>query len=429
MQSVKFITLGCKANQYDTQAIREQFLAAGFLERDDSHPADIYIINTCSVTHKADRESLYYLHRCHRENPKAKLIITGCLTELDGDIIRRQPGKLIIVRNKDKNRILQLLNVIGPTPLLKHSSTHGLTNIGISYFKNHARAFLKVQDGCNNYCSYCKVPLVRGRSRSRSLKAIIEEAKRLVKNGYREIVLTGICLGAYGKDLKVKKDLTDVVSGLGKINGLLRIRLSSIEARDVSSGLIRQMSVSSNVCRHLHIPIQSGDDSILKKMNRRYSCADYLTLMKKIKNKVPQLAITTDVLVGFPGETEENFRNTIQLIKEICPLKTHIFSYSKRIGTVAAGFKDEVSQELLIKRMFRLKEVSEESALAYQRQFLGQEMEVLVESQVKSNPAYWEGHTSNYINVLVKSELDLNRQVIRVRLKEAVQDGVISDLC
>jgi len=244
MKTVKFYTLGCKVNQYDTQSIRERFIQRGFKELSDGKPANVYVINTCTVTHKADSESVGFIRKAKRENPKSKLIITGCLVEKDSVSLSKIKGIDAIISKR-------------------------FFPESISDFRGRTRAFLKIQDGCNNFCSYCKVTLVRGRSRSRSLEDIIKEANCLVKKGFKELVLTGINLGSYGKDFAQKITIVDVIEALEQIKGLLRIRLSSIEAADVSDELINKISESKKLCRHLHIPIQSGDNKILKKMNRR----------------------------------------------------------------------------------------------------------------------------------------------------------------
>jgi len=424
MKTVKFITLGCKVNQYDTQSIREQFASAGFKERDNGRRADIYVINTCTVTSIADRKSRYFIHYAHRQNPKARIIVTGCYTALDSDEIAGIPGVTHIIKNQDKNRIIELLN--------KHNEQKELiapNKIGISNFSGHTRAFLKIQDGCNNFCSYCKVPRVRGASRSKPLDEIIQEANRLVRNGFKEIVLCGICLGSYGKDLQSQTDFIDAIEALEKIEGLLRIRLSSIEAGDISDKLINKIVQSKKLCRHLHIPIQSGDDEILKKMNRNYCREDYLNLIKKIKMSIPEIAITTDVLVGFPGEKDDNFQNTVDLIREITPLRVHIFPYSKRSGTPASILKDTVNPIVIKERISKLTNISKTCALDYKKKFLEQDRDVLIEERSKENKKYWEGYTDNYIRVRVKSSKNFKNQLIQTRLKKINKDYIEADLC
>jgi threonylcarbamoyladenosine tRNA methylthiotransferase MtaB len=415
MKTIKFYTLGCRVNQYDTQIIREQFINAGFRELEDGEPANFCVINTCTVTHKADSESFNLIRKALRENPFTKIIVTGCLTELDEDKINEISGINLIVKNKDKENIIKLLPY--------QNRPNGQTNEGISYFKAHTRAFLKVQDGCNNFCSYCKVPLVRGRSRSKSLIRIVDEASRLIKNGFKEIVLTGICLGTYGRDLDQNVTLVNVLEELEKLKECLRIRLSSIELTDVSDELIDKMAKSEKLCPHLHIPLQSADDGVLKKMHRNYCREDYANLIKKIRKIIPKVAITTDVLVGFPGETEENFQNTINLIKDILPLKVHIFPYSKREGTFAANnFRDEIKTSVVKERIAQLKRISDECSRIFRKQFLNKDMIVLIEERKKENPCLWQGYTENYIRVMVCSEQNLKNKPISLKIKKILSD-------
>jgi len=409
MKTIKFYTLGCKVNQYDTQSIREKFLSSGYRESERNSKADTYLINTCTVTHRADSESFNLIRRAKKENPRARIIVTGCLTELDSASIKKI-GVSSIIKNRDKEKI---------------SSING-----ISDFKAHARAFLKIQDGCDNHCSYCKVPLVRGRSRSRPLSEIIQEARRLVDKGFKEIVLTGICLGLYGKDLEPKSSLVKAIDALEKLDGLYRIRLSSIEAGDVSNALIKKMKVSKKLCRHLHIPIQSGDDSILKKMRRKYTSRGYLSLIRRIRKQIPGVAITTDVLVGFPQEEEFNFRNTLDLVKKISPLKVHIFPYSKREGTaVVRNLKNEVAPEAVKERMVLLKSLADRCSLRYKNEFLGRKLDVLIEGRSKGDMHFYEGYTDNYIKVLIRSNRDLKNQIISVRLKKIQDSSIFAISC
>ena len=428
MQTVKFITLGCKVNQYDTQVIREQFCNAGFAETDDHLPADVYVINTCTVTHRADADSLNLIRRAKRENPYAKIIVTGCLTELDEEKIEKADGKSLIVKNKNKSDLLRhffsVSHQSANPPIRQHKSPTSLT--GISSFKGHTRAFLKIQDGCDYFCSYCKVPLVRGRSRSRPLKEVVAEARNLVKNGFKEIVLCGICLGAYGKDLDPQNNLIDVIDALEKIEGLLRIRLSSIEAGDVSQALIDKMVESRKLCRHLHIPLQSGNNRVLKKMNRNYTAGVYLNLIRKIKEKLPLFALTTDVLIGFPGESDSDFEDTLGLIKDILPLRVHIFPYSPRIGAAASNFKDQVKSAVIKERILRLVNITDACAFTYKKQFLNSTMDVLIEGRLKKDPNFCWGYTDTYLKVMVKSDFDLSNQFIPLKLKEIAQDHILA---
>ncbi|MEK6715758.1 MAG: MiaB/RimO family radical SAM methylthiotransferase, partial [Candidatus Omnitrophota bacterium] len=291
MKTIKFYTLGCKVNQYDTQLIREQFIRAGFKELDNGLPADVYVVNTCTVTHRADKDSLKFIRKAEKENPYADILVTGCLAELDEVKISNSNNKITLVKNKHKESILSYINPLFVQAKYKQDSKHDCA--GISYFTGHTRAFLKIQDGCDNFCSYCKVPYVRGSPRSKAISEIVIEAEKLVESGFKEVVLCGVCLGAYGKDLVPQSNLVSVIKRLEEISGLLRIRLSSIEPKDVNDALIKELQSSDKLCPHLHIPLQSGDDDVLKAMNRNYARTEYLNLVNKIRKFIPDIAITT----------------------------------------------------------------------------------------------------------------------------------------
>lgn len=422
MKTVKFYTLGCKVNQYDTQNLRERFEEAGFKELEDGRLADVCVVNTCTVTHRSDADSLSIIRKARRINTRARIIVTGCLAEFDKHKIK-EAGANLIVENSKKDKILKSLSLRFRMNDLndineRNEINEPDENKGISYFKGHTRAFLKIQDGCDNLCSYCKVPLVRGASRSRPLKDIVQEAGRLVAGGYKEIVLCGICLGAYGKNLKTKISLVEVLEALEKKEGLIFIRLSSIELNDISASLLSMFSRSRKLCPHLHIPLQSGDDAILKKMNRRYTADHFQDKIMKIKKKVPGIAITTDVLVGFPTETEENFQNTLKLIRRISPLKVHVFPYSQREGTRAcAEFGARIDSGVVNRRIAQIRALAADCSLAYRKSFINKTMDVLIERRWKLDPDFWIGRTPNYMEVLVKSGLDLENRLVRLKLK------------
>lgn len=400
--AVKFFTLGCKANQYDTQSIRERFLNKGFSEAKGGSQPDYFLINTCTVTSGADQKSRNIIRRCIQAVPQAKVIVTGCLAENDW---------------------IQLKNIKGISLIVKKS----FFPEKISSFSQHTRAFLKIQDGCSNFCSYCKVALVRGKERSKELKQILQEARQLVGCGYKEIVLTGICLGAYGKNSAAKFTLVDVLGSLEKINGLARIRLSSIEAGDVSPELIKYLQQSKKLCRHLHIPIQSGDDSILKLMNRKYSRKEYEDLITRLKLKMPGIAITTDCLIGFPGETETNFQNTVDLVRKIMPLKVHIFPYSSRPQTKAEKFKGQVQPKIIRARCDKLAQVAKECRKKFMQGFLHKNARVLIENQVQGRISFLEGLTDNYLKVRLPFAPGLKNVIVPVKLKSIRDDSFIGE--
>ena len=290
-KTFRIVTLGCKVNQYDSQDMREKLLAAGLAEASEGVKADICLVNTCTVTGKADKESLYSVRRLRRENPRARIVVTGCLAQLDAGKIA---GADRILPNAKKTGIVKALG-------LKGRPDRGES---ISSFKGHSRAFLKIQDGCDNFCSYCKVPFARGRPKSKPLEKAAAEARALAGHGYREIVLTGICLGSYGKDRKDGVSLVDVIEAVEKIEDVARIRLSSIEAMQVTAGLRRKLEEGGKLCPHLHVPLQSGDDAVLKRMNRPYTFRQFLALIRGLQRTVKDFSFTTDIMVGFPGESE-----------------------------------------------------------------------------------------------------------------------------
>ncbi len=335
MKTFRIFTLGCKVNQYDSQSIREKLRAAGMREVSGSRKPDFCVINTCTVTGKADKESLYQVRRCRRDFPLSRIVVTGCVPSEGAKV----EGADLLVTNADKPEIVRLMAGRFPGSLRAKDVS---TEESISSFEGHTRAFLKIQDGCDNFCSYCKVPFVRGKPLSKPLRAIACEAAQLASRGYKEIVLTGICLGSYGKDLSPKLELADAVEALEPIKELARIRLSSIEAMQVTPRLIRLLKAGGKLCPHLHIPLQSGDDSVLRSMNRPYTSRWFIALVKKLNKTIPDFALTTDVMVGFPGETEENFRNTLKTVRQLGPLKVHIFRFSPRPGTRASLMKEVV---------------------------------------------------------------------------------------
>ncbi|MFA5362565.1 MAG: MiaB/RimO family radical SAM methylthiotransferase [Candidatus Omnitrophota bacterium] len=400
IKTFKIYTLGCKVNQYDSQSIRERFLQAGFKEMCNGKQAYFYIINTCTVTASADRKSRNIIRRCISENPRGKTIVTGCLAKKNEASLSGIEGIGYIIGKR-------------------------FWGEGISDFQGRTRAFLKIQDGCNNRCSYCKVPLVRGSSRSRDMNTIVREASVLAAKGFREIVLTGICLGAYGKDLKPRSSLTGLINELEKIPALERLRLSSIEASDISDELIAKMSVSRKLCPHLHIPIQSGDNEILRLMRRKYHREDYLRIVAKIKKTVPGIAVTTDILAGFPGENENRFNNTVGLLKKINPLHAHIFPYSPREGTAAFSRRDTVDASTMRKRICTLTKAADACALKFQSFFINQKLEVLFECRIKQRPDSWVGYAGNYIKVAAVSKYCLAGQIMPVRLT-GIKDGFMS---
>jgi len=405
MKTFTIKTLGCKANQYDSQLMRERLSGAGLKENSNGTPSDIYIINTCTVTSNADKRARNLIYKASRENPSSNIVVIGCYSDRAREKLKSIPGVGLVLGNEDKDHILSLLGAPGPG-----SGT-------ITDFAGRNRAFVKVQDGCDNFCSYCIVPYVRGNPRSRAADEVKSEVRELASKGFKEIVLSGICLGAYGKDLTSPIDITDLINIIEDTNGLHRIRLSSIEPGYVTDKLIDKISNSKKLCRHLHLPLQSGDDDVLNRMKRGYTRRDFFDIIDRIKEKVSRISVTTDVLVGFPGESEEAFDCTLDAVRKIGPSRTHIFPYSRRPGTESARFTDKVDKSKVDDRVKRLKELSDRCALEYKNGFVGRDEEILVESKERGSSGVFYGYTDTYLKVAFSGRSELLNEIISVNIR------------
>jgi len=378
----------------------------GYLEAGGIDEADICVVNTCTVTSTSDSKSLRLIRNAVKRGDRC-VIATGCMVEDDMDLSKLK-GLRFIVKNKDKYRIPWII-----TRRTKNRARKG--TYGISAFKGHTRVFVKIQDGCNNVCSYCKVRVVRGCSRSRPFKEVLDECESLVTSGTMEIVLTGICLGAYGRDLSKEENLSRLIKELCKIDGNWRLRLSSIEPGDIKEGLINQLKTQDRLCKHLHIPFQSGDNDILKRMQRPYKKSDYLKVVRRLRDAIPDIAISTDIMVGFPGETERRFRNTLDFIKVVRPMRMHIFPFSKRKGTKADNYKDNISIAVKKKRKDRLSYLGDAFSREFANRFVDTQVKVLVEGR-KSDRGYLQGYTGSYIKVSIDGPDSLKGQLVDYRL-------------
>ncbi len=353
MKTCAFISFGCKVNQYDTQALREQCAKQGLHEAAPGGDADIYVINTCSVTEDADREALRVIRKIRRRHAQAQIIVTGCLVDRK---LRTLEGVDLIVPSRQKHLIAGLAADATLRAAFAPCFTGGYTPLAVSEFAGHTRAFLKIQDGCEYACSFCKIPQVRGRAVSRPLPEILDEARRLIAGGYPELVLTGVSLGNYGREWKGQgPSLPDVLAELARVPDLGRLRISSVEPSDVTDRLLAVLGAHAVICRHLHLPLQSGSDRVLRMMRRHYSAAEYIALVARSQAAVPGLSLTTDVLVGFPGETDDDQCQTERVLAEVRPIRAHLFSYSPRAGTWAATMTDRVPRAVATQRMDRLR--------------------------------------------------------------------------
>lgn len=413
MPTAAFSTLGCKVNQYETEALMELFRQRGYQVVDWSRPADVYVINTCAVTTQAVIKSRHQIRQAVKQNPAARVVVTGCFAQLEADRILEIPGVSLVVGTQDKGKIVAMLDDLDfaqPVSIVQqHAQGLAFEDLAVTEFSGHTRAMLKIQDGCQNFCSYCIIPYARGPERSRPPASVLAEAQRLAKAGYQEVVLTGIHLSSYGRDLKSTVDLPDLLVDLAAIPGIERIRLSSVEPTDVTDKLIALMVREPKLCRHLHIPLQSGDDEILRRMNRRYQTDDYRYLLKRLRDDMPDIAITTDLIVGFPGETEEQFQNIYDFALEMGFSRLHIFRYSARQGTPAAKFVDPVPKSVQEERSHRLKLLGERMSDAYHQRFIGCELSVLFEQPSEHN-GVWTGYSGNYIRVTIKLAKEEGKQ-------------------
>lgn len=410
-------TLGCKVNQYESQAIRESLVQNGFVEKEPNQIADFYIINSCTVTHKADKDTRGLIRHFHTLNPSGKIIVAGCYAELDSDrkTLAQMPGVTHLVKNNEKKYIAKILN-----SETLHASRFTLHET-ITSFKERNRAFIKIQDGCNHKCSYCKVSLVRGPSQSRCAEEILKEVKLLLEKGFKELVLTGVCLGAWGRDFKKKENLAGITDKISKIEGNFRIRLSSVEPMYVSDEIIEIVKDNNRVCKHIHVPLQSGDDKILKIMKRAYTARKFTQITAKLKKHIPDIAITMDVLVGFPGEGEKEFHNTVKVIKRIRPSRMHIFSYSRREGTAASKFKQGVDEQAVKERVKLLADLSNDFSMDFARRFIGKKQDAIIESHRDKSTNLLCGYTDKYIRVLTDGPDALKNKLIPLRIDSVTE--------
>lgn len=416
MNTFAITTLGCKVNQYDGQLIRENLLSAGWVEQanPDAHP-NLCIINTCAVTGASEGKSRRAVLRALREHPSAMVVVTGCCADVSAPSFAEIPGVKHVLGNEMKQRIHQIAG-----------GAAGNGAGSIRGFSRHTRAFLKVQDGCDSACSYCVVPLARGRSRSRGHDDIVHEATALVANGHVEIVLCGIHLGAYGNDRGEPHALVRLIRELAAIKGLARIRLSSIEPEDVTGELIRLIASGGPLCPHLHIPLQSGDDRILKAMNRGYCNLGYRRLVDTIRARMPEASITTDIMVGFPGEDEKAVWNTIEMVKYAAFSRAHIFPYSPRPGTAAWGLGDPIGPRIKAQRRALVSAAADETAAEYRKRFIGRDAEVLIQGKCRGDDGGAYGITREYLRAYIDGDgkgIEKGR-LCRVRIEGVLEEGL-----
>lgn len=434
-KTVSIATIGCKANQFESEALMDQIEEKGYHLVPFESGADIAIINTCTVTHRADFDSRQMVRKALRKNPGSFIIVTGCYAQVAPEAFSGMDGVRYLLGNREKHRIPDLLMLMekGELPKVQVSDIQEektFTEISVGSFHRHTRAFLKIQDGCNGRCSYCIVPQARGPSRSLSPERVIEHLRVLKERGYLEVVLTGIHIGSYGWDLQPSFSLERLLQRIEVEDTPYRIRLSSMEPLDFSPTLISILSQSKKVCPHLHIPIQSGDNEILRRMNRNYDRSFLLNLIKELHRVLPEVSIGADVIIGFPGETEESFKNTYQWIESLPISYLHVFPFSRRKGTVAAHFDQQVDPREIRQRAMRMRELGKEKRRSFYGRFLHQTLDVLIEERREKGSGRWRGLSRNYIPVSLSDgkQLNLFNQEWKVVVTGGNDQGVLGQL-
>lgn len=436
MRRIAFYTLGCKVNQADTASMEAIFKASGYKVVGFNEDADVYLVNTCVVTNTGQRKSRQIINRAVRHNPLALTVVTGCYPQTAPEEVRAIDGVDVIIGNQERGRIVELVEEALTSKrddildnVQKMTVDTRFEELGVGTETNKTRAFLKIQEGCNQYCTYCIIPFARGPLRSRSLESIKEEIAKLVEAGYKEVVLIGIHLGCYGKELAkegIKLSLYDAVQAALSVPGVERLRLGSLESVEVETRLLELMAKEPRLCHHLHLPLQSGCDKILKSMHRPYDTARFEELLKEIRSYVPDIAVTTDIIVGFPGETEEDFEETLAFAKKCGFAKMHIFPYSKRKGTPAEKMPNQVEEQVKQERAARLAELDKDmqhEALSY---WVGKDVTVQFEQPV--DDTHVEGLCGAYMRVVVKGSQELCDQIRTVHIIGVEDDFLVGEL-
>lgn len=428
MKTVAFYTLGCKVNQYESEAVSSLFEQNGYDIVSFEQSSDVYIINTCTVTNLSDRKSRQAIRKAKKNNPNSTVAVMGCYAQTSSEDILKIPGVNLVIGTKDRNKIVEYVSRIEAGECRINAvdnimSSRDFEEMKVSFYKERTRAYLKIQEGCSQFCSYCIIPYARGPIRSRKPEDIIEEVKGLSQNGFLEIVLTGIHIASYGRDLK-NTNLLDIIQRINIIEGVERIRLGSIEPTTITKEFVSAAAHMPKLCPHYHLSLQSGCDNTLKAMNRKYTTEDYRKSVALLKENIPDVAITTDIMVGFPGETEEDFITSLNFAQEMQFSKIHVFKYSPRKGTPAANFENQINPEEKERRSILMLNLSDSLEIQYFQKYIGEEMDVLYEQEMHGEEGLIEGLTKNYMKVKSKGSIDLKGKIRATRL-EKISDGLL----
>ena len=410
---VKFITLGCKTNFYESQALGEMFKAAGYTVV-KSGKADVIVVNTCAVTSMGAQKSRQQIHKAKKENPTAVIVVMGCYSQIDPKALEDSSDIDVLLGTSGRNRIIELVEKAQKG---KRQVVHGdimkereFEELGIATDQSRIRATVKIEDGCSNFCTYCIIPYARGPVRSRSLENIVKEVNQLAENGFSEVVLTGIHIGSYGRDLKGKLGLIDVVEAVCNVGGIKRVRLGSVEPVVITEDFVNRAKKLKNLCPQFHLSLQSGCTETLKRMKRRYTAEEYMQAVKLLRANIPETSITTDLMVGFPGETDEEFEESYAFCKAVGFMQMHIFKYSKRPGTVAADMENQVPEQVKEQRSQKMLALEQQMKTEFYNSYKGRTVEVLAE--VRTKDGRYHATTANYMDVFVESDEDISGQIV-----------------
>lgn len=431
MKKAALHNLGCKVNAYETQAMEKLLRENGYEIVPFEEKADVYIINTCTVTNIADRKSRQMLHRAKKRNPEAVVVAAGCYVQTAKEQAEQDEAVDLLIGNNRKKDLIEILKAYEADPgkrkaVLKLEGNLEYEEMELGPQTDHTRIYLKVQDGCNQFCSYCIIPYARGRIRSLPKEKAVSQVKKLVEQGYQEVVLTGIHISSYGKDFKVEENLLSLIRAMQEVDGLKRIRLGSLEPRIITEEFAKELARMDKVCPHFHLSLQSGAKDTLRRMNRHYTPEEYYEKCQLLRKYFANPALTTDVIVGFPGETEAEFEETKAFIEKVGFYETHIFKYSKRQGTRAAEMENQVSEQEKTRRSEILIDLGQKRAVEYRRTFLGKEVWVLFEEEVSvRGKSYWTGFLDAYVKAACYAEVPLKNRLVRCRITGLLTDELL----
>ena len=437
-KKVALHNLGCKVNAYEVEAMQQLLENAGYEIVPFSEEADVYVINTCTVTNIADRKSRQMLHKAKKMNPNAIVVATGCYVQTDTEKIKEDNAVDLILGNNQKRQIVEALETYEKehtkqVKVIEINRTKEYEELSIGYTAEHVRAYIKVQDGCNQFCTYCIIPFARGRVRSRRIAEILQEVRTLAQKGYKEIVLTGIHLSSYGVDFpkETRESLLSLIQAVHEIPGIRRIRLGSLEPRIITEEFMKGISALPKVCPHFHLSLQSGCDKTLAAMNRRYRAAEYAEKCQLIREYYPTPALTTDVIVGFPMETEEDFQESYEFVKKIHFYETHIFKYSRRQGTKAAAMPGQLTEAEKAVRSEKMLELNQKRAKEYETSMIGKKLEILLEEEVEINgKMYLMGHSREYIKAVIPAESEYKvNDLVQIVAEEFIEEHILLGKC